>query len=76
MATAVGVFLVAVGAVLTFAVDATLPGIGVVPVGAILMLTGATAVTMTVMRWSPRRRVARPTPRTTPRVVLRRTVSS
>jgi hypothetical protein len=57
MTTAVGVFLLALGAVLAFAVDATVPGIDVFLVGAILMLLGATGVALSMMRWTPRRRV-------------------
>ena len=72
MTTALGVFLIAVGAVLAFAVDASVPGIDVFLVGGLLMLLGATGVAMSMMRWTPRRRVSvapyRPSP------VVRRTV--
>jgi hypothetical protein len=57
MATALGVFLIALGAVLSFAVDATVPSIDVFFVGGVLMLVGATAVAMSMMRWTPRRQV-------------------
>ncbi|BEP12987.1 hypothetical protein acdb102_12980 [Acidothermaceae bacterium B102] len=71
MTTALGVFLVAVGAVLAFAVDATVPGIDLLLVGGILMLLGATGVALSMMRWTPRRRVA---VTYGPRPVVRRTV--
>ena len=56
MTTALGVFLIAVGAVLSFAVDATVPGVDVFLVGGVLMLLGATGVALSMMRWTPRRR--------------------
>lgn len=58
MTTALGVLLLAAGAVLAFAVDAALPGVDAFLVGGLLMLFGATAVAMSMMRWTPRRRVA------------------
>jgi Domain of unknown function (DUF6458) len=57
MVTVLGVFLLAVGAVLTFAVDASVPGIDVSLVGALLMVVGATGVAMSMMRLTPHRRV-------------------
>ncbi len=41
MATGTSVFLIAVGAILTFAVDATVGGLNIDTVGIILMIAGA-----------------------------------
>lgn len=59
MATGLGVFLTALGAVLAFAVKASIAHVDLFLVGAILMLVGATIVAMSMMHWTPRRR---PTP--------------
>jgi uncharacterized membrane protein YidH (DUF202 family) len=58
MGTALGVLLLAVGAVLAFAVDATVTNVDLFLVGSILMLVGAACIAMSMMRWSPRRRTA------------------
>lgn len=57
MVTAVGVALLAVGAVLVFAVDASGSGINLTLVGAIFMITGGFALLLSITHWSPRRRV-------------------
>jgi len=72
MVTAVGVFLIALGSVLAFAVDATVPGVDVFLAGVLMMLTGAVGLVIGMARWTPRRRVAVAGYR--PRPVLRRTV--
>ncbi|GAA4142666.1 DUF6458 family protein [Phytohabitans flavus] len=50
------VFLIAVGAILTFAVDASLGGIDIDVVGWILMGAGVLGLIMTTMIWGNRRR--------------------
>jgi hypothetical protein len=72
MVTAVGVFLIALGAVLAFAVDASVPGVDVFLAGLVMMLVGAAAVGLSMIRWTPRRRLG--VARYRPRPVLRRTV--
>jgi len=52
----VSVFLFAVGAILTFAVDATLSGLDIATVGVILMIAGALGLIMTLAVFAPRRR--------------------
>jgi hypothetical protein len=59
MGTGFSIFLIALGAVLTFAVDATVSGLDLDVVGIILMIAGAIGVLMSLM-WidratSPRR---------------------
>lgn len=49
------VFLLAVGAILTFAVDATLAGLDIKVVGAILMAAGALGIVLTMVVFTPRR---------------------
>ena len=71
MATAIGVFLLALGAVLAFAVDAAVPGVDLFLVGAILMLFGVAALALSMTRWTPRRRVS---VAYSPRPVVPRTV--
>jgi hypothetical protein len=51
-----GIFLVAVGAVLTFAVSATFSGINIHTVGIILMIVGAVGVILDLILFAPRRR--------------------
>ncbi len=50
------IFLLAVGAILTFAVDATVAGIDIKVVGAILMAAGVIGLILTLVVFSPRRR--------------------
>lgn len=56
MGIGVSIFLIAVGAILTFAVDATLSGVSIQTVGIILMIAGALGLIVTLMVFGPRRR--------------------
>ena len=49
MGIGVSVFLFAVGAILTFAVNATVSGIDIATVGVILMIAGALGLIMTTL---------------------------
>jgi Domain of unknown function (DUF6458) len=52
------IFLIAVGAILRYAVTATVSGIDITTVGLILMIVGVIALVLSVMYmliWSPRR---------------------
>ena len=74
MGIGVGIFLIAVGAVLAFAVDASVNGIDIQTVGVILMIVGALGVLVDLVIFAPRRRTvvdAGPTTATTTRVVDR-----
>jgi hypothetical protein len=74
MGTGVGIFLIAVGAVLAFAVSASVQGIDVNAVGVILMIAGALGIVLDLIVFGPRRRtVIEETPRT--RTVVDRDVS-
>jgi hypothetical protein len=64
MSIGVGIFLMVLGAILAFAVEATTPGINVHTLGIILLLTGLVAVLYSLLFWSDlspwgRRSVAR-----------------
>jgi hypothetical protein len=52
MSIGVGVFLMVLGAILAFAVEATTPGINVHTLGIILLLTGLIAVLYSLLFWS------------------------
>lgn len=56
MGIGVAVFLIAVGAVLTFAVHATASGFNIHTVGIILMIAGALGLIVTLTIFAPRRR--------------------
>src|SRR5882757_2139862 len=56
MGTGFSVFLIAVGAVLAFAVNAVVPHVDLVLVGVILMVAGAIGLIMSLAIWGPRRR--------------------
>lgn len=56
MGIGVGIFLIAVGAVLTFAVEATVSGIDINTVGVILMVVGALGLLLDLVIFAPRRR--------------------
>jgi membrane protein implicated in regulation of membrane protease activity len=63
MSIGVGIFLMVLGAILAFAVEATTPGINVNALGIILLLTGLVAVLYSLLFWSNlspwgRRRIA------------------
>jgi hypothetical protein len=49
-------FLIAVGAILTFAVNADISGIEISTVGIILMIVGAIGLLVSLLYWGPRRR--------------------
>ncbi len=54
-----GIFLLVVGAVLTFAVRASVAGIDLQAVGVIMMIAGALAIALSLMLTMPRRRLSR-----------------
>ncbi|HVY10081.1 MAG TPA: DUF6458 family protein [Mycobacteriales bacterium] len=56
MGIGVGLFLIAVGAVLTFAVNATLNGVDINTIGVILMIVGALGLMVDLVIFAPRRR--------------------
>lgn len=49
-------FLIAVGAILTFAINADISGIEISTVGIILMIVGAIGLLVSLFYWGPRRR--------------------
>lgn len=51
-----GIFLLAVGAILTFAVNAQVSGVDLDVVGWILMAVGALGIVIELAVWAPRRR--------------------
>jgi hypothetical protein len=62
MGIAVSLFLLAVGAILTFATDVSVSGLDLDTVGLILMLIGAVVFVLTLIVWGSRRRVVRTAP--------------
>jgi len=52
MGIGVGIFLIAVGAILTFAVNATTSGVNVDAVGWILMVVGLVSILLSLIFWS------------------------
>lgn len=56
MGIGVSIFLIAVGAILTFAVHTTLSGVSIQTIGVILMVVGALGLIVTLLIWGPRRR--------------------
>ena len=58
MGIGIGIFLLAVGAVLAFAVDASVSGIDIQTVGVILMIVGALGILLDLVLFAPRRRAA------------------
>jgi hypothetical protein len=58
MGIGVSIFLIALGAILTFATDVSVSGLDLDVVGIVLMLVGALGLIMTLLIWGPRRRVA------------------
>jgi len=56
MRTGFSVFLIAVGAVLTFALHKTVSGLDIRTVGVILMIAGALGLAITAAVYGPRRR--------------------
>jgi len=58
MGIGVSIFLIALGAILTFAVNATVSGIDINTIGVILMVAGALGLIVTLLVWGPRNRRA------------------
>jgi hypothetical protein len=58
MGIGVSVFLIAVGAILLFAIHATVSGIAIHTVGVILMIAGAIGLVVTMVIFAPRRRAS------------------
>ena len=56
MYTGVSIFLIAVGAILTFATDFAVSGIDFDVVGIILMIVGVLGLIVDLVIWAPRRR--------------------
>jgi len=56
MGIGINIFLIAVGAILTFAVDATVAGLDLDVVGIILMVAGVIGLIVTLAVFAPRRR--------------------
>jgi hypothetical protein len=52
------IFLIAIGAILAFAVNADINGLDIAVVGIILMVAGALGLLFTALIWGPRRRSA------------------
>jgi hypothetical protein len=59
MGIGVSIFLIAVGAILAFAVNTTVQGLDINVVGWILMVVGVIGLVMTAFIWGPRRGSAR-----------------
>jgi uncharacterized YccA/Bax inhibitor family protein len=56
MGIGVSLLLIAIGAILAFAVSATVQGIDLATVGVILMIVGAIGLLVDLLIWAPRRR--------------------
>jgi hypothetical protein len=56
MGLGIALFLLAVGAVLTFAVTATVGGVNIATIGIILMLVGGLGIVLDLILFAPRRR--------------------
>jgi hypothetical protein len=52
MGLGVSLFLIAVGAILTFAVNATVSGVSIDTIGWILMIVGAIGILLSLVFWS------------------------
>lgn len=69
MGIGAGIFLLAVGAILAFAVHTTVNGLDIPTVGVILMIAGALGIVLDLVVFAPRRRApvyeAEPVRRTT-----------
>ncbi|HEU5034622.1 MAG TPA: DUF6458 family protein [Mycobacteriales bacterium] len=64
MGIGVSIFLIAVGAILTFAVDTAVNGFSIQTIGIILMAVGALGLIITLLVFAPRRRAGVVTERT------------
>ena len=60
MGIGVSIFLIALGAILAFAVQFDVSGLDINVVGYILMIVGIIGLVMTMLVWGPRRRDAAP----------------
>jgi hypothetical protein len=58
MGIGVSIFLLAVGAILTFAVETEVGGVNIDTVGIILMVVGGIGLLVTLLIWGPRERAA------------------
>jgi Zn-dependent membrane protease YugP len=58
MGIGASIFLIAIGAILTFAVHATVSGLSIQTIGVILMVAGALGLIVTLLVFGPRRRAA------------------
>jgi len=56
MGIGASIFLIALGAILTFAVHATVSGVSIQTIGVILMIAGALGLIVALMIFGPRRR--------------------
>lgn len=74
MGIGVSIFLIAIGAILTFATDFSVSGLDLDVVGIVLMLVGALGLVMTLLVWGPRRRAVGPAVVEERRVAPRREV--
>jgi hypothetical protein len=61
MGIGVSILLIAIGAILAFAVSVTVSGIDLATVGVILMIVGAIGLVVDLLIWAPRRREYRST---------------
>ena len=59
MGIGVSIFLIAVGAILAFAVNYDISGLDIAVIGYILMIVGVIGLIMTAFIWGPRRTAAR-----------------
>jgi hypothetical protein len=58
MGIGASIFLIAVGAILAFAVNFVIAGINIHVIGYILMLVGLLGLILTMVIWGPRRRAS------------------
>jgi hypothetical protein len=66
MGIGAGLFLVAIGAVLTFAVNATVSGVNIQTIGVILMIVGVLGIILDLVIFAPRRRTVSTTTHSAP----------
>ncbi len=59
MGIGVSIFLIAVGAILAFAVNYDISGLDIAVIGYILMIVGVIGLIMTAFIWGPRRTAGR-----------------
>jgi hypothetical protein len=59
MGIGASIFLIAVGAILAFAVNYDISGLDIAVIGYILMIVGVIGLIMTAFIWGPRRNAAR-----------------